>query len=83
MNEKVVQALEVSKSLHDFDYIVTVALLSCIRDHYSIPTEYELHAPRPGQRAYDSFPDGFDLSLDALEAGLWFPLHLMIEACFS
>ncbi|THU54355.1 hypothetical protein C4D60_Mb10t24220 [Musa balbisiana] len=57
--------------------------LGRIRDRYSIPSEYELHVPRSGQRAYDSFPSGFGLTLDALKAGLRFPLHLVIEACLS
>ncbi|CAL9173092.1 unnamed protein product, partial [Musa hybrid cultivar] len=54
-------------------------LLSPIRDHYSIPKDYELHTPRPGQRPYDSFPNGFGLTTNALEAGLHFPFNPVIE----
>ncbi|RZR75984.1 hypothetical protein BHM03_00000571 [Ensete ventricosum] len=32
------------------------------------------------QGSYNAFLDAFGLSIDALEAGLWFPLHPMIEA---
>ncbi|CAL9781501.1 unnamed protein product, partial [Musa acuminata subsp. burmannicoides] len=42
---------------------------------------YGLHAPSPGQHPYDPFPDGFGLSKDALEVGLRFPLHQVIEEC--
>lgn len=83
VNEKATQTLKVMKSLHDFDSIVTMTLLGRVRDHYSIPTEYKLYAPRPGQRAHDPFVDGFGLMLDALEVGLRFPLHLVIKACLS
>ena len=83
MSEKIVRALEVMKSLHDSDSIVTAKLFGRVRDRYSIPSEYELHVPRSGQRANDPFPSGFRLTLDALEAGLRFPLHPVIEACFS
>ncbi|CAL9110184.1 unnamed protein product [Musa acuminata var. zebrina] len=34
------------------------SLLGPIRDCYSIPEDYKLHAPRPGQRPYDPFPNG-------------------------
>lgn len=44
MNEKVARALEVMKLLHDFDSVITLALLDGVRDHYSIPTKYELYA---------------------------------------
>ncbi|THU72495.1 hypothetical protein C4D60_Mb04t12740 [Musa balbisiana] len=40
-----------------------------------------LHAPSLGQHPYDPFPDGFRLTTDALEVGLQFPLHLVIEEC--
>ncbi|RWV77857.1 hypothetical protein BHE74_00045696 [Ensete ventricosum] len=32
---------------------------------------------------YDAFPDGFSLSTDALEVGLRFPFHPVIEACLD
>ncbi|RZS18225.1 hypothetical protein BHM03_00050458, partial [Ensete ventricosum] len=49
-------------------------------EHYYIPSEYELHVPLPGERPYDAFSSGFSLSIDALEAGLRFPLHPVIES---
>ncbi|RRT61118.1 hypothetical protein B296_00030543, partial [Ensete ventricosum] len=42
---------------------------SC-RSNYFIPPKYELHAPLLRERPYDTFPSGFSLSTDALEAGL-------------
>ncbi|CAL9040039.1 unnamed protein product [Musa banksii] len=57
------------------------SLLGPIRDCYSIPEDYELHAPRPGQRPYDMFPNGFGLTMDALEAGLRFSLHPVVREC--
>ncbi|RZR82871.1 hypothetical protein BHM03_00009399 [Ensete ventricosum] len=33
---------------------------------------------RPGQWSYHSYPEGFSISIDALEAGLGFPLHPVI-----
>lgn len=83
VNEKAIQALEVMKSLHNFDSVVTAALLGYVGDRYSILTKYELHASRPRQRAHDPFSDGCGLTLDALEAGLKLPLHPVIEACLS
>ncbi|RZS11572.1 hypothetical protein BHM03_00042913 [Ensete ventricosum] len=59
--------------------VVTEQLLGRVREHYSIPANYELHVLRPGQHAYDMFSNGFGLTLDALKVGLWFPLHLVIE----
>ncbi|CAL9756063.1 unnamed protein product, partial [Musa acuminata subsp. burmannicoides] len=56
-------------------------LLGPIRDRYSIPKDYELHAPRPGQCPHDPFPNGFGLTTDTLEAGLRFPLHSVIQEC--
>lgn len=83
VSERTVRALEVMKSLHDSNSIVTAKWLGHVRDRYSIPSEYELHIPWSGQRAYDLFSGGFVLTLDALEAGLRFPFHPVIEACLS
>ncbi|CAL9121070.1 unnamed protein product, partial [Musa textilis] len=55
--------------------------LAALQDRYSIPREYRLHAPSPRQCPYDPFPNGFKLTLDALEVGLRFPLHLVIVEC--
>ncbi|RZS10730.1 hypothetical protein BHM03_00041990 [Ensete ventricosum] len=52
--------------------------LGIIWKHYSIPDEYVLHAPRLGQRPYHPCLGSFSISIDALEAGLRFPLHLVI-----
>ncbi|THU70067.1 hypothetical protein C4D60_Mb08t21140 [Musa balbisiana] len=54
---------------------------AALQDHYSVPKGYELHAPHSGQRPYDSFPNGFRLTTDALEARLRFPLHPVIQEC--
>ncbi|THU73439.1 hypothetical protein C4D60_Mb04t22860 [Musa balbisiana] len=71
------------KSLHDFNSVIITTLLGRVKDHYSIPIEYELYTHRSGQWAHDPFLDGFGLTLNALEAGLKFSLHTVIEACLS
>lgn len=58
------------RSWHDVNSVVNENLLGLIRDRYSIPKNYGLRAPRPSQRPYDPFPNGFGLITDALEAGL-------------
>ncbi|RRT40268.1 hypothetical protein B296_00043246 [Ensete ventricosum] len=50
-----------------------------IRERYSIPTEYGLHVPQPEQRPYSLDAPGMCISMDALEVGLRFPLHPLIE----
>ncbi|RZR89690.1 hypothetical protein BHM03_00017454 [Ensete ventricosum] len=81
MDVRALKALEVMKSCHD--WILSVELLSVVREHYSIPSEYVLHAPALGQQPYDSFPNGFSISTDALEVGLRFALHPMTEECIG
>ncbi|RZS22313.1 hypothetical protein BHM03_00055066 [Ensete ventricosum] len=80
---KVLQALEVMKSLHDFDSTICLESLGSVRRRFSIPNEYVLHAPRSGQRPYHPCPRGFNISINALEAGLKFPLHPVIGECLS
>ncbi|RRT36502.1 hypothetical protein B296_00025866 [Ensete ventricosum] len=67
---KVLQALEVMKSLHDFDSNICLESLGSVRKRFSIPNEYVLHAPRSGQRPYHPCLTGFSISIDALEARL-------------
>ncbi|RWW53657.1 hypothetical protein BHE74_00039859 [Ensete ventricosum] len=50
-----------------------------VRKNYFISSEYELRAPLPGERPYDAFLNGFNLSTNALDAGLRFSLHPVIE----
>ncbi|RZS20060.1 hypothetical protein BHM03_00052536 [Ensete ventricosum] len=77
------RALEVMKADHDLDTAVTVGSLTVIRERYSIPIEYGLHVPQPGQRPFSSDAPGMCISVDALEAGLRFPLHPLIEECLK
>ncbi|RRT77102.1 hypothetical protein B296_00010791 [Ensete ventricosum] len=77
------QALELMKSCHDFDSTVSIESLDTIQKHYSIPTEYVLHGPTPGQHPYHICPEGFNISIDALEAGLRFSLHPVIGECLG
>ncbi|RZS26566.1 hypothetical protein BHM03_00059920 [Ensete ventricosum] len=50
------------KADHDIDTTVIERSLAVIRERYSIPTEYELHVPQPGQRPFSSdTPDRMDL----------------------
>ncbi|RZR90020.1 hypothetical protein BHM03_00017840 [Ensete ventricosum] len=76
---KAFQTLEVMKSCHDFDSILIVESLVRIRKRYSILDEYALHAPSLGQCPYDAYPGGFNISVDALEVGLRFPLHPVVS----
>ncbi|RWW59691.1 hypothetical protein BHE74_00033368 [Ensete ventricosum] len=55
---KVLQALEVMKSLHDFDSNICLESLGLVRKRFSISNEYVLHAPRSGQRPYHPCPRG-------------------------
>ncbi|RWW50152.1 hypothetical protein BHE74_00043610 [Ensete ventricosum] len=83
MDAKAFAALRVMRSYYDCDSVVTAERLVEAQEHYSIPREYELHIPLPGQHRYDDFLSGFGLSIDALEVGLWFPLHPIIKACLE
>lgn len=74
------KALQMMKLSHDYDSIMTEQLLECLRERYNIPADYELHAPWPKHRSYDPLPNGFKLTIDALEVGLRFLLHSIIEA---
>ncbi|RWW40731.1 hypothetical protein BHE74_00053821 [Ensete ventricosum] len=76
-------ALAAMRSNFDVDSTVTTRRLVEVRKNYFIPSEYELHAPLPGERPYDAFSSGLSLSTDALEAGLRFPLHPVVEACLE
>ncbi|RWW35570.1 hypothetical protein BHE74_00059484, partial [Ensete ventricosum] len=77
----VLRDLEVMKSDHDPDTAVTEGSLAVIRERYSIPVEYGLHVPHPGQRPYSLDALGMCISVDALEASLRFLLHPLIEEC--
>ncbi|RWV79782.1 hypothetical protein GW17_00059034, partial [Ensete ventricosum] len=70
-------------SHHDLDSAVTEGSLAAIRARYSIPSEYGLYVPEPGQRPYSLDVPGMCISVDALEAGLRFPLHPLIEECLK
>ncbi|RZS14951.1 hypothetical protein BHM03_00046717 [Ensete ventricosum] len=71
------------KAYHDLDTAVTEGSLVVIRGRYSIPVEYGLHAPRPWQRPYSSDAPDMCITVDALEVGLRFPLHPLIEECLK
>ncbi|RZS28612.1 hypothetical protein BHM03_00062231, partial [Ensete ventricosum] len=81
VDARVLRDLEVMMSDHDLDTAVTEGSLVVIRERYSIPTEYGLHVPQPGQRPYSLDAPGMCISVDALEVGLRFPLHPLIEEC--
>ncbi|RRT49617.1 hypothetical protein B296_00005726 [Ensete ventricosum] len=68
---------------HDLDMTVTEGSLAMIREWYSIPAEYRLHVPQSGQRPFSSDAPSMCISVDALEAGLRFPLHPLIEECLK
>ncbi|RWV95398.1 hypothetical protein GW17_00041980 [Ensete ventricosum] len=83
VDARVQRDLEVMMSDHDLDTTVTEGSLAVIRARYSIPTEYGLHVPESGQRPYSLDVSGMCISVDALEAGLRFPLHPLIEECLK
>ncbi|RRT33853.1 hypothetical protein B296_00044194 [Ensete ventricosum] len=69
------------KADHDLDTAVTEGSLAVIRERYSIPAEYGLHVPQPGQRPFSSDVPDMCILVDALEVGLRFSLHPLIEEC--
>ncbi|RWW53918.1 hypothetical protein BHE74_00039540 [Ensete ventricosum] len=79
VDARVLRDLEVMKADHDLDTAVTEGSLAVIRGRYSIPVEYGLHVPRPGQRPYSSDAPGMCITVDAMEVDLRFPLHPLIE----
>ncbi|RZS20618.1 hypothetical protein BHM03_00053147, partial [Ensete ventricosum] len=81
VDARALRDLEVMKTDHDLDTAVTEGSLAVIRERYNIPVEYELHVPQPGQRPYSSNAPDMCILVDALEAGLRFPLHPLIEEC--
>ncbi|RZR74894.1 hypothetical protein BHM03_00045669 [Ensete ventricosum] len=81
VDTRVLRDLEVMKADHDLDTTVIEGSLAVIRERYSIPVEYGLHVPQPGQRPYSSDAPDMCISVDALEVGLWFLLHPLIEEC--
>ncbi|RRT31792.1 hypothetical protein B296_00053125, partial [Ensete ventricosum] len=72
VDARVLRVLEVMKSNHDLDTAMIEGSLVVIRERYSIPVEYGLHVPQPGQRPYSLDAPGMCVSVDALEAGLGF-----------
>ncbi|RRT33762.1 hypothetical protein B296_00056006, partial [Ensete ventricosum] len=81
VDARVLRDIEVMKADLDLDTTVTEGSLAVIRDRYSIPIEYGLHVPQPGQRPYSLDAPDMCISVDALEVGLRFPLHPLIEEC--
>ncbi|RZS26472.1 hypothetical protein BHM03_00059821 [Ensete ventricosum] len=81
VDARVLRDLEVMKADHDLDTTVTEGSLAVIRERYSISAEYRLHVPLSGQRPYSLDAPGMCISVDALEVGLRFLLHPLIEEC--
>ncbi|RRT70112.1 hypothetical protein B296_00004814 [Ensete ventricosum] len=67
--------LEIMKSCHDVVSVKGEEALGPIWECYSIPEEYVLRAPSAEQRPYSAGSSEISISVDALEAGLYFPLH--------
>ncbi|RRT66112.1 hypothetical protein B296_00031122 [Ensete ventricosum] len=76
-------SLATMRSSFNVDSTVIIRRLVKVRKNHFIPPEYELYVPLPGEHPYDAFPSGFSLSTDALEVGLKFPLHHVVEACLE
>ncbi|RRT70136.1 hypothetical protein B296_00013424 [Ensete ventricosum] len=69
MDERSSKAMKAMLREHDEDSIITESSLPKIRATYHIFNNNDLHASEVGQRPFDPFPNGFSLSVDALEAG--------------
>ncbi|RZR99007.1 hypothetical protein BHM03_00028474 [Ensete ventricosum] len=82
-NFRAIEALAIMRSCFNVDSTVTARRLVDVREHYYVSLEYKLHVPLSSQRPYDAFSSGFGLLIDALEARLRFPLHLVIKACLE
>ncbi|RWW88643.1 hypothetical protein BHE74_00002495 [Ensete ventricosum] len=72
VDARVLRDLEVMKADHDLDTAVTEGSLAVIRGRYSIPAEYGLHVPQPGQRPYSSDAPGKVLSCTNINRKLKF-----------
>ncbi|RWW50596.1 hypothetical protein BHE74_00043137 [Ensete ventricosum] len=83
LNEKASIALEAMLREYDEDSVITESFLPMIRSRYHISTKYDLHVPDVGQRPFDSFLNGFGLSVDAFEAGMRLPLHPLVMSCLQ
>ncbi|RRT44495.1 hypothetical protein B296_00020916 [Ensete ventricosum] len=81
VDTRVLRDLEVMKVDHDLDTTMIEGSLAVIRGWYSIPVEFGLHVLQPRQRPYSSDAPGMCIPVDALEVGLRFPLHPLIEEC--
>ncbi|RWW22259.1 hypothetical protein GW17_00013557 [Ensete ventricosum] len=81
VDAKSLRDLEVMKSCHDVTSIVIEESFGLIRERYSIPEEYVLRASLPEQWPYNPKSIELNILVDALEAGLWFPLHPTIVDC--
>ncbi|RRT40313.1 hypothetical protein B296_00041598 [Ensete ventricosum] len=66
---KVLQALEVMKSFHDFDSTIFLESLGSVRKRFSIPNEYVLHTPS-FRRAGDPYRGGQGGARSLSEAGV-------------
>ncbi|RRT67064.1 hypothetical protein B296_00030774 [Ensete ventricosum] len=73
--------LEVMKSCHDIASVISEEALESIQECYRIPEGSVLRAPSPEQWPYQPQPSEISISVDALEAGLRFPLHPTIVEC--
>ncbi|RZR81691.1 hypothetical protein BHM03_00007974 [Ensete ventricosum] len=69
LDEKSSKVLEAILREHDEDSIITESSLSKIWAIYCIPGDFDIHVPEAEQHPFNTFPNGFSLSVDALEAG--------------
>ncbi|RZR79783.1 hypothetical protein BHM03_00005611 [Ensete ventricosum] len=81
LDEKASKDLEAMLQEHDEDSIIIESFLPKIRSMYHIFAEYDLHVSEAGQRSFDSFPNRFELSMEAFEVGLRFPLQPLMVSC--
>ncbi|RWW52837.1 hypothetical protein BHE74_00040715 [Ensete ventricosum] len=82
-DSRAADALATIQSCFNVDSTLTSHRLVKVRERFYIPLKYELHVPISDQCPYDAFLSGFSLSIDALEMGVRFSLHLVIEACLE
>ncbi|RRT80252.1 hypothetical protein B296_00022171 [Ensete ventricosum] len=81
MDEKASKVIESMLREHDENSMITKLFLPHVRARFHISGEYKLCVSKAGQRSFDPFLNGFGLLVNALKAGLRFPLHSLVVSC--
>ncbi|RRT74014.1 hypothetical protein B296_00019272 [Ensete ventricosum] len=82
-DSKVMKALMIMQSCYNSDATMTVCRLAEVRERFYILMEYDSMFLCPGSSLTTPSRMALGMSTDTLEAGLWYLLHPMIEACLD